>query len=112
MKEPYMCNIKRIYPQLDNALQFKINRVKQIEDFLIAEINDREKTLNKYIIVFNYSDKTLLVLPDTGSGVSLFSSITVIGTPIGIASASISLVFLLTNGIVKMFLQTLGKKQI
>ena len=36
----------------------------------------------------------LLVLSDAGSGVSLASFTTVIGTPIGIANASISLVFL------------------
>ena len=30
------------------------------------------KTLNKYITVFDYADKTLLVLPGTGSGVFHF----------------------------------------
>ena len=70
-----------------------------------------EKTIikrrNKYITVVNYTDKILLVLPGASSGVFLFSSNTVIGTPVGMANAGISLVFLVSNAIVKM----LEKKQ-
>ena len=69
------------------------------------------KTLHEYITVLDYTDKTLLVLSGTGSGVSLFSFTAVIGMSFGIASTSISLVFFVTNGIVKMFLKAMGKKK-
>ena len=46
------------------------------------------------------------------SGVSPCSFTTIIGTPVGIASAGISLVFLISNGIVKIFLKTMGKKKV
>ena len=62
------------------------------------------KTHNKYITAFNYADKTLLLLPSATSGVSLLSFTTVIAMPVGIANASsVSLVFCIVNGIVKMF---------
>ena len=59
------------------------------------------KTLNK-------THRSIML---TGSGVSLFSFTTVIGTPVGIVSVSLSLVFLITNGIVNMFLKTMGNKK-
>ena len=58
------------------------------------------KALNKHI---DYTDKNLLILLGART-VVFFLFTTVIGTPIGIASASISLVFLTSNGIVKMVL--------
>ena len=57
------------------------------------------KTLNKYITALAYVDKTLLVLSDASSGVSFGLFTTIIGTPVGIANASISLVYLTSNGI-------------
>ena len=54
------------------------------------------KILNKYVTSFDYAGKTLLVLSGKSSGVSLCLFSAVIGTPVGIASASISLVFLIS----------------
>ena len=51
------------------------------------------KTLSKYIAAFDYFDKTLIVLSATSGGISIVSFTCVIGAPIGIASASFSLVF-------------------
>ena len=59
------------------------------------------KKLSKYITALDYKDKTELVLSGASSGVSLYSFIAAIGTPVGIAS--ICLVFLISNGIVKCF---------
>ena len=52
----------------------------------------------------------MLALSGAGSGVSLFSFKTVIGTPAGIASAIISLVLLVTDRIIKHFLKAMAKK--
>ena len=43
---------------------------------------------------------------------SYLFSFTVVGTPVGIASASISQMFLITFGIVKIFSKTMGKKKV
>lgn len=65
--------------------------------------------LNKNITLLDYPDNILLVLSGASSDFPLFSSNTVIGTPVGIGSASISLVFLVANGITKMFLKSMRK---
>ena len=44
--------------------------------------------------------------------VSIFAFTTIIGTPAGIASTRVSLVFLICSRIVKMFLEAMGKKKL
>ena len=51
---------------------------------------------------FDYFDKSLIVSSATSGSISITSFATVIGTPIGIASASLSLVFSLSTGLVKI----------
>ena len=69
------------------------------------------KIPNNYVTARNYAQKTVFILSGAGSGVSYFSFTAVFGTPIGIANAGISLVFLIINRIVKMFLKTMGRKK-
>ena len=51
------------------------------------------KKLSKYIAAFDYVDKTLIVLSGTSGEIGIISFTGVIGVPVGIASASFSLVF-------------------
>ena len=100
--------------KLDNPQEFRPSRMKQIEDFFITEISDREyisKTLNKYITALDYAGKTLLVLPDASRDVPLCSFATVIITLVVIASASVNLVFFISNGIDQMFFKKIGNKK-
>ena len=46
------------------------------------------KRLSKHAAVFDYTDKTLIVLSATGDGVSIASFARVSGIPIGKASAN------------------------
>ena len=55
----------------------------------------------KYVTSFDYIDKILIVLSAATGGVSLISFTSVIGAPVGIASAIFTLIFSLTTGIVK-----------
>ena len=66
--------------------------------------------VSKYVITFAYIDKILIVLSAPTGGVSIFFT-SVIGTPFGIASASFTLVFFLTTGIIKKLLSTIRKKK-
>ena len=61
------------------------------------------KRLCKYIPSFDYFDKFLIVLSAKSSSISISSFATVIGTPIGIESASISLAFSLSTEFVKNY---------
>ena len=64
------------------------------------------KGLSKYLTAFDYAYK-MFILSGARSGVYLCSFTTVIGTLVGIVSANISIVSLISNGIVKMFPKTM-----
>ena len=59
------------------------------------------KKLSKYIATFDHIDKALIVLFATNGGVSIISFASVIDAPARIPSASFTLVFSLTTGIIK-----------
>ena len=68
------------------------------------------KRLSKYIASFDYFDKSLIVLSVTTGSISIASFATVIGAPVGIASASFSLAFSISTRIVKKLLKTTRNK--
>ena len=97
-----------------NNQQFRLNKIREIEDYFMAEIKEREltsKKLSKYISFFDYFDRSLIVLSVTSGGVSIASFATVIGAPIGITSASVSLAFSLCTGLVKKLLKATRNKK-
>ena len=92
---------------LSEQTKFRLSELIGIENYFYQEINQRKscsKKLNKYVTTFDYIDKILIVLSATSSGVSIISFTSIIGAPIGIASASLTLIFSLTSGIVKNLL--------
>ena len=97
-----------------NNQQFRLHKINEIENYFISEIKERElisERLSKYIASFDYFDKSLFVLSPTGGSISIASFATVIGTPIGIASASLSLAFSLSTGVVKKLLEITRNKK-
>ena len=85
-----------------NNQQFRLNKINEIKDYLL--LKERElmsKRLSTYIASFVYFDKFSVVLSATTGSISIASLATVIGTPVGIASASFSLTFSLCTGLVK-----------
>ena len=67
--------------------------------------------LSKYVAAFDYIDKILIVLSATSGGVCIISSASVVGAPVGIASASFTLIFSLTTGIIKKLLSITRNKK-
>lgn len=68
-----------------------MDKINKIKGYFIAEIYEKgamSKRLSKHTAVFDYTDKTLIVLSATGDGVSIASFARVIGIPIGKASAN------------------------
>ena len=61
--------------------------------------------------IFDYIDKTLLILSATTSGISIISFTSLIGTSVGIVSASFTLMFSLSTGIIKKLLNITRKKK-
>ena len=82
-----------------------MDKIGKIENYFHEDINQKKlcsKKLNKYVTVFDYIDKILIVLRTTSGGVSIISFTSVVGAPVGIESASFTLIFSLTIGIVKI----------
>ena len=112
-----------IYPNLNaiplnanisNEQQFRLNKINEIKDYFIAEIKERElmsKRLSKYIASFDCFYKSLIVLSVTTGSISIASFATVIGAPVGIISASFSLAFSISTGIIKKLLKTTRNKK-
>ena len=97
-----------------NNQQFRLNKINEIKYYFIAEIKGREltsKRLSKYVASFDYFDKSLIVLSAISGRISIASFATVIGTPVGIASASLSLTFSLFTALVKKLLKTKRNKK-
>ena len=99
---------------LSEQAKFRLDEISKIEHYFIEETNQRKlcsQKLNKYVTTFDYIDKILIVLSATAGGVSIISFTSVIGAPAGIASASFTLIFSLTTGIVKKLLNITSKKK-
>ena len=69
------------------------------------------KRLSKFIASFDYFDKSLILLYVTTNSISIASFAIVIGAPVEIASASFSLAFLISTGIIKKLLKTTRNKK-
>ena len=93
--------------KLSDQTKFRLYEIKKIENYFINEINETKscsKKLNRYVTIFDYIDKLLIILSVTTGGVSFISFTSVIGAPVGIASARFTLIFSLTTGIIKKLL--------
>ena len=92
-----MSEAPNMYPNLNDQQQFRLNKINKNKDHFIAEIREKElmsKRLSKYFASFDYSGKSLIVFSATSGSISIASFATVIGAPVGIASASFSSAFL------------------
>ena len=99
---------------LSEQTKFRLSEIIGIENYFHQEINQRKscsKKLNKYVTAFDYIDKILIVLSATSSRVLIILFTSIVGTPVGIASASFTLIFSLTTGIFKKLLNITRKKK-
>ena len=98
---------------LTEQTKIRLNKITEIENYFHEEINQRKscsKKLSKYVAAFDYIDKILIVLSATTGEVSICLCTSVVGAPVGIASASFTLIFSLTTLVVKKLLSTTRNK--
>ena len=102
------CNSFKIdKTNLTELTKIRLDKTTEIENYFIEEINQRKscsKKVSKYVADSDYIDKILIVLSATTGGVSICSFTSVVGAPVGIASASFTLIFSLTRATVKKLL--------
>ena len=79
--------------------------------FIKKLIKENHTVKIKYVTALDYIDKVLIVLSATTGGVSIISFTSIIGAPVGIASASFTIIFSLTTGIAKRLLSITRKKK-
>ena len=92
---------------LTNKTKFRLSELIRTENSFYQEINQRKsysKKLDKYVTVFDYIDKILIVLSANSVGVSIISFTSIARAPVGIVSASFTLSFFITTGIIKKLL--------
>ena len=91
-------NKTQIYLNKQNSTKWN----NRIENDFYQEINQRKscsKKLNKCVSTFDYINKILIVLSATSGGISIISFTSIVGAPSGIETASFTLIFSLTPGI-------------
>ena len=100
--------------ELNEITKFRLDETNKIKDFFNNEISERKKQINKiskYVAAFNYADQIFIVLSASFGSLSIASHAAVVGIPVGIAGASLTLVFTACMGIVKALLSVTKKKK-
>ena len=100
--------------ELNDLTKFRLDEMNKIKDYLNATIKERKdivKKINKYIVAFDYAEKLFITLSTSFGALSIVSHATVVGIPVGIAGASLNLIFTVTTGVVKNILNITRKKK-
>ena len=94
-------------PSAKHVTKFRLDEINKIKDYLNAEIKERKdivKKVSKYIVAFDYADKLFITLSASFGTLSIVSHATVVGIPVGIAGASLTVIFTVTTGVVNKIL--------
>ena len=94
--------------------KFRLDETNKIKDYLDSEIKERKdviKKISKYIVAFDYADKLFIILSASFGTLSIASHASIVAIPIGIAGASLTLIFTVTTGVVKKLLNITRKKK-
>ena len=99
---------------LTDQTKFRLNQIGKIKNYFNQEIKGKKscsKKLSKYVAAFDYIDKVLIILSATSGGVCIVSSVSVVRAPIGIAGASLTLIFFSNNRNERLLSITKNKKK-
>ena len=100
--------------ELTDINNYRLNEINKTEDYFNNEINERKniiKKLNKYLVTLDYLDRIFITLSASFGTLSVASHSTVVGIPVGIAGASLTLIFTISTGVNKSLLQLTKKRK-
>ena len=100
--------------ELNDLIKFRLDEISKIKDYLNSKIKERKdiiKKISKYIVAFDYADKLFITLSASFGTLSIASHATIVGIPVGIAGASLTLIFTVTTVVVKKLLNITRKKK-
>ena len=99
---------------LKDLTKYRLDEINKIKNYFNAEIKERKdivKKISKHIVAFDYADKVFIILSELFGTLSIASYATIVGIPAGTAGASLTLIFTITTGVVKTFLNNTRKKK-
>ena len=97
----------------NDLTKFRLGEINK-KDYLNSEIKEKKdivKKISKYIVAFDYADKLFITLSASFGTLSIVVHATIIGIPVGIAGASLTVIFTVTTGAVKKLLNVTRKKK-
>ena len=100
--------------ELNDLTKFRLDEINKIKDDLNVEIKERKdivKKTSKYTIALDYAHKLFITLSASFGTLSIASHATIVGLPVGIAGASLTLIFTVTTSVVKKLLNITRKKK-
>ena len=100
--------------ELNEITKFRLDEIKKMKEYFNNEIKERKDIINKiskYIVAFDYADKVFITLSASFGTLSIASHATVVGIPVEIAGASLTLIFTVITGVVKKLLSVTKKKK-
>ena len=96
------------------ANKYRLDEINEIRDYFDNEIKERKdiiKKLKKYLVSFDYLDKTFITLSASFGTLSIDSYASVVGIPAGITGASLTLIFTIGTSISKSLLKVTKKRK-
>ena len=100
--------------ELKDLTKYRLDEINNIKEYFNSEIKERKdiiQKISKYIVAFDYADKLFITLSASFGTLSIASYTTVFGIPAGITGASLTLIFTVTTGVVKILLNITRKKK-
>ena len=100
--------------KLSEQTEFRLYELSKIENYFYEEINQRgscSKKLSKYVAAFDCIDKSFNCLSAASGEVFIILLTSAVGAPVWVASASFTLIFSLTTGMVKKLLSITRNKK-
>ena len=100
--------------ELTDVNKYSLNEINKIRKYFENEIKERKdiiKKLNKYLVSFDYLDKIFITLSASFGTLSIASHVTIVGIPVGITGASLTLIFTISTGINKSLLKVTKKRK-
>ena len=94
--------------------KYRLDEINKIRDYFDSEIKERKdliKKLNKYLVSFDYLEKIFITLSASFGTLSIASQASVVGIPVGIRGASLTLIFTIGTGISKSVLRVTEKRK-
>ena len=114
MAEPSALERSSLHLELTDANKYRLDEINKIKEYFDNEIKERKdiiKKLNKYLVSFDYLDKTFITLSASFGTLSIASYAAVVGIPVGIADSSLTLIFTIGTGINKSLLKVTKKRK-